>query len=171
MPDDDRRFSVPSPAPERIDLASIKTDLEFAIDQLVRLHRQIARTALGIIFCTAVVTICTAATSAPANAEGTRPDPGPTARTAPAALADNTFSACAVGQLWVETGHWPVPDRAWADKLPLVVYAADPFGCAFQHSVDPGEAACDCLPHRDFLRYLARLDIQIQPRKFPFVLI
>ena len=56
MPDDDRRFSVPSPAPERIDLASIKTDLEFAIDQLVRLHRQIARTALGIIFCTAVVT-------------------------------------------------------------------------------------------------------------------
>ena len=56
MPDDDHRFSVPSPVPERIDLASIKTDLEFAIDQLVRLHRQLARTALGIIFCTAVVT-------------------------------------------------------------------------------------------------------------------
>jgi hypothetical protein len=56
MPDDDRRFSVPSPAPERIDLALIKTDLEFAIDQLVRLDRQLARTALGIIFCTAVVT-------------------------------------------------------------------------------------------------------------------
>ena len=56
MPDDDRHFSVPGPTPERIDLASIKTDLEFAIDQLVRLHRQLARTALGIIFCTAVVT-------------------------------------------------------------------------------------------------------------------
>jgi hypothetical protein len=27
MPDDDRRFSLPSPAPERIDLASIKTTL------------------------------------------------------------------------------------------------------------------------------------------------
>jgi len=56
MPDDDRRFFVPSPASERIDLASIKTDLEFAMDQLVRLYRQLARTALGIIFSTAVVT-------------------------------------------------------------------------------------------------------------------
>ena len=56
MPDDDRRFSVPSPAPERIDLASIKTDLEFAIEQLARLHTQLAHTALGVIFCTAVVT-------------------------------------------------------------------------------------------------------------------
>ena len=55
MPDDDRRFSVPSPAPERIDLATIKTDLEFAIEQLARLHTQLARTALGVIFCTAVV--------------------------------------------------------------------------------------------------------------------
>ena len=56
MPDDDRRFSVPSPAPERIDLATIKTDLEFAIEQLARLHTQLARTVLGVIFCTAVVT-------------------------------------------------------------------------------------------------------------------
>ena len=55
MPDDDRFFSR-RPDPERIDLAAMKTDLEFAIDQLVRLHRQLARTALGIIFCTAVVT-------------------------------------------------------------------------------------------------------------------
>ena len=57
MPDDDRRFSVPSPTPERVDLASIKTDLEFAIEQLARLHTQLARTALGIIFCTAVITM------------------------------------------------------------------------------------------------------------------
>jgi hypothetical protein len=57
MPDDDRRFSVPSSAPECIDLAAIKTDLEFSIDQLARLHRRLARTALGIIFCTAVITM------------------------------------------------------------------------------------------------------------------
>jgi len=56
MPDDDRRFSVPSPAPERIDLASIKADLEFAIAQLAWLRTQLARSTLGIIFCTAVVT-------------------------------------------------------------------------------------------------------------------
>ena len=56
MPDDDRRFSAPRPAPERIDLAAIKTDVEFAIGQLSRLHKQLARTALGIIFSTAVVT-------------------------------------------------------------------------------------------------------------------
>jgi hypothetical protein len=56
MADDDRHFSVSGPTPERIDLASIKTDLEFAVEQLVRLHRKLARTALGIIFCTAVVT-------------------------------------------------------------------------------------------------------------------
>jgi len=56
MPDDDHRFSGPCPHPERIDLAAIKTDLEFAIDQISRLHRQLARTALGIIFSTAVIT-------------------------------------------------------------------------------------------------------------------
>ena len=48
MPDDDR-FFPPRPAPERIELAAIKTDLEFAIGQLSRLHKQLARTALGII--------------------------------------------------------------------------------------------------------------------------
>ena len=53
MPDDERHFSVPSPAPERIDLAALKTDLEFAIGQLSRLHKQLARAALGIIFSTA----------------------------------------------------------------------------------------------------------------------
>jgi len=56
MPDDDHRFSGPRPHPEQIDLAAIKTDLEFAIDQISRLHRQLARTALGIIFSTAVIT-------------------------------------------------------------------------------------------------------------------
>jgi hypothetical protein len=56
MPDDDRRFSAPRPAPERIELAAIKTDLEFAIGQLSRLHKQLARAALGIIFCTAATT-------------------------------------------------------------------------------------------------------------------
>jgi hypothetical protein len=49
MPDDDRRFSMARPASERIDLAAIKTDLEFANGQLSRLHKQLARTALGII--------------------------------------------------------------------------------------------------------------------------
>jgi hypothetical protein len=34
--------------------------------------------------------LCTAATGAPANARGTRPEPGATARTATAALADVT---------------------------------------------------------------------------------
>ena len=56
LPDDDRRFSAPRPAPERIELATIKTDVEFAIGQLSRLHKQLARTALGIIFCTATAT-------------------------------------------------------------------------------------------------------------------
>jgi hypothetical protein len=56
MPDDDRRFSAPRPAPERIDLAAIKTDVEFAIGQLSRLHKQLACSALGIIFCTAAIT-------------------------------------------------------------------------------------------------------------------
>jgi hypothetical protein len=56
MPDDERHFSVPSPAPERIDLAALKTDVEFAIGQLSRLHKQLARTALGIIFSTATAT-------------------------------------------------------------------------------------------------------------------
>jgi hypothetical protein len=56
MPDDDHHFSGPRPDPEQIDLAAIKTDLEFAIDQISRLHTQLARTALGIIFSTAVVT-------------------------------------------------------------------------------------------------------------------
>ena len=55
MPDDDR-FFPPRPAPERIELAAIKTDLEFAIGQLSRLHKQLARAALGITFCTAAVT-------------------------------------------------------------------------------------------------------------------
>jgi hypothetical protein len=55
MPDDDR-FFPPRPAPERIELAAIKTDLEFAISQVSQLHKQLARTALGIIFSTAVVT-------------------------------------------------------------------------------------------------------------------
>ena len=55
MPDDDRRFSAPRPDPERIDLAAIKTDLEFSLEQLSRLHKQLARTALGIIFCTAAL--------------------------------------------------------------------------------------------------------------------
>ena len=45
LPDDDRRFSAPRPAPERIELATIKTDVEFAIGQLSRLHKQLARTA------------------------------------------------------------------------------------------------------------------------------
>jgi hypothetical protein len=56
MPDDDHRFSAPRPDPERIDLAAIKADLEFAIDQILRLHTQLAQTALGIIFATAIVT-------------------------------------------------------------------------------------------------------------------
>jgi hypothetical protein len=56
MPDDDHRFSGPRPNLEQIDLAAIKTDLEFAIDQISRLHRQLARAALRIIFSTAVVT-------------------------------------------------------------------------------------------------------------------
>jgi len=55
MPDECRP-TPPRPDPERIDLAAIKTDLEFAIDQISRLHRQLARTALGIIFSTAVIT-------------------------------------------------------------------------------------------------------------------
>jgi hypothetical protein len=55
MPDE-YRLTPPRPDPERIDLAAIKTDLEFAIGQLSRLHKQLARTALGIIFCTATVT-------------------------------------------------------------------------------------------------------------------
>jgi hypothetical protein len=56
MPDDDHRFYAPRPAPERIDLAAVKTDLEFAIGQISRLHKQLARAALGIIFSTAVAT-------------------------------------------------------------------------------------------------------------------
>lgn len=56
MPDDACRFSAPRPDPERIDIPAIKTDLEFAIDQISRLHKQLARTALGIIFCTAAIT-------------------------------------------------------------------------------------------------------------------
>ena len=55
MPDGDDRFSAPRPGPEQIDLAAIKTDLEFAIDQISRLHAQLARTALGIIFSTSVI--------------------------------------------------------------------------------------------------------------------
>jgi hypothetical protein len=51
MPDE-YRLTPPRPDPERIDLAAIKTDLEFAI----RVHKQLARTALGIIFSTSVVT-------------------------------------------------------------------------------------------------------------------
>jgi hypothetical protein len=47
MPDE-YRPRLPRPEPERIDLAAIKTDLEFAIGQLSRLHKQLARTALGI---------------------------------------------------------------------------------------------------------------------------
>jgi len=53
---DEYRLTPPRPDPERIDLAAIKTDLEFAINQISRLHRQLARTALGIIFSTAVIT-------------------------------------------------------------------------------------------------------------------
>jgi hypothetical protein len=56
MPDDDHRFSGPRPHHEQIDLAAIKTDLEFAIEQISRLHRQLARTTLGIIFSTAIIT-------------------------------------------------------------------------------------------------------------------
>jgi hypothetical protein len=55
MPDE-YRLTPPRPDPERIDLAAIKTDLEFAIGQLSRLHKQLARMALGIIFCTTVIT-------------------------------------------------------------------------------------------------------------------
>jgi hypothetical protein len=55
MPDE-YRLTPPRPGPERIDLAAIKTDLEFAIDQIARLHTQLARTALGIIFSTAIIT-------------------------------------------------------------------------------------------------------------------
>jgi hypothetical protein len=55
MPDE-YRLTPPRHDPERIDLGAIKTDLEFAIYQISRLHKQLARTALGIIFCTAVVT-------------------------------------------------------------------------------------------------------------------
>jgi hypothetical protein len=36
-------------------LAAIKTDLESAMDQIARLHTQLARTALGIIFSTSVI--------------------------------------------------------------------------------------------------------------------
>ena len=55
MPDDDHGFPGPRPNPEQIDLAAIKADLEFAIDQISRLHRQLARAALGIIFSTSVI--------------------------------------------------------------------------------------------------------------------
>jgi hypothetical protein len=48
----DHRFFGQRPNSEQIDLATIKTDLEFAIDQISRLHRQLARAALGIIFST-----------------------------------------------------------------------------------------------------------------------
>ena len=54
MPDE-YRPTAPRPDPERIDLAALKTDLEFAIDQISRLHRQLARAALGIIFSTSVI--------------------------------------------------------------------------------------------------------------------
>jgi len=47
MPDDDHYFAAPRPDPERIDLAAIKTDLEFAIDEIARLRTHIAQTALG----------------------------------------------------------------------------------------------------------------------------
>ena len=56
MPDDDYRFSVPRPDPERVDLAAIKTDIEFSLEMMSRLHRQLARVALGVIFCTAALT-------------------------------------------------------------------------------------------------------------------
>jgi hypothetical protein len=56
MPDDDHFFPAPRPTPERTDLAAIKTDLEFALDQISQLHKQLARAALGIIFSTAAVT-------------------------------------------------------------------------------------------------------------------
>jgi hypothetical protein len=55
MPDDDRFFS-PRPDPERIDLAAIKTGIEFVLEQLSQLHKQLALTALGTIFCTAAFT-------------------------------------------------------------------------------------------------------------------
>jgi hypothetical protein len=56
MPDDDHRFSAPRPNPERIDLGAIKSDLEFVIDEISRLHTQLNQAALGIIFATAIVT-------------------------------------------------------------------------------------------------------------------
>jgi hypothetical protein len=56
MPDDVHGFSVPRPDPERINLAAIKTDIEFSLEMMSRLHKQLARTALGITFCTAAVT-------------------------------------------------------------------------------------------------------------------
>ena len=56
MPDDDHGFPGPRPNPEQIDLAAIKADLEFAIEQISRLRTQLARTALGIIFSTSVIT-------------------------------------------------------------------------------------------------------------------
>jgi hypothetical protein len=56
MPDDDHGFPGPRPNPEQIDLAAIKADLEFAIDQISRLRTQLARTALGTTFSTAVIT-------------------------------------------------------------------------------------------------------------------
>ena len=57
MPDDVHRFSVPRPDPERIDLAAIKADVEFSLEMMSRLHKQLSRMALGIIFRTAAVTI------------------------------------------------------------------------------------------------------------------
>jgi hypothetical protein len=45
----------PGPDPERINLMTIKADIEFAINQISRLQTQLAQAALGIIFATALV--------------------------------------------------------------------------------------------------------------------
>jgi len=57
MPDEDS-FTLRQIDQARSDFAAIESDLEFVMSQLARLptRKELARTALGIIFCTAVVT-------------------------------------------------------------------------------------------------------------------
>jgi hypothetical protein len=48
MPDE-YRLTPPRPDPERIDLAALKTDLEFVMEQLARLRRELALRPLYVM--------------------------------------------------------------------------------------------------------------------------
>jgi hypothetical protein len=48
MPDE-YRLTPPRPDPERIDLAALKTDLEFVMEQLARLRRELALRPLYVV--------------------------------------------------------------------------------------------------------------------------